>query len=156
MSQEIERKFLVNSDAYKSASFSNSRTTQAYITTDPSASVRIRINGDKGFITIKGKGNDCGTTRYEWEKEILVEEAKELLLLCPSAIIDKIRYNVNVNGAIFEVDEFFGDNAGLVIAEIELKHADDIFEKPAWLGQEVTGDVKYYNAMLVRHPFCKW
>lgn len=156
MSQEIERKFLVNSDAYKAASFSNSRITQAYLATNPSATVRVRINEEKAFITIKGKSNESGTTRFEWEKEIPVEEAKELLQLCTSVVIDKIRYKVNFNGFIYEVDEFFGDNAGLVVAEIELNHEDDAFEKPVWLGQEVTGDTKYYNAVLVKHPFGKW
>ena len=156
MPQEIERKFLVNSDAYKASSFSNTHITQAYIATNPSATVRVRINGEKAFITIKGKGNENGTTRYEWEKEIPVEEAKELLKLCTSGVIDKIRYKVNYSGFIYEVDEFFGDNAGLVVAEIELNHEDDAFEKPVWLGQEVTGDAKYYNAVLVEHPFSKW
>jgi adenylate cyclase len=156
MPQEIERKFLVATDAYKVASFSKTHIKQAYIATNPSATVRVRINGDKAFITIKGKSNESGTSRYEWEKEISVEEAKELLQLCPSGVIDKIRYKVNFKGFIYEVDEFFGDNAGLVVAEIELNHEDDAFEKPVWLGQEVTGDAKYYNAMLVKHPFGKW
>jgi len=156
MPQEIERKFLVNSDAYKASSFSNTHIAQAYIATNPSATVRVRINGEKAFITIKGKGDESGATRYEWEKEIPVEEAKELLKLCTSGVIDKIRYKVNYSGFIYEVDEFFGDNTGLVVAEIELNHEDDAFEKPVWLGPEVTGDAKYYNAVLVEHPFSKW
>jgi len=156
MPQETERKFLVNSDAYKASSFIVTRITQAYIATNPSATVRIRIYGEKAFVTIKGKGNESGTTRYEWEKEIPVEEAKELLQLSTSGVIDKIRYKVNYNGFIYEIDEFIGDNAGLVVAEIELNHEDDAFEKPVWLGQEVTGETKYYNAVLVEHPFNKW
>lgn len=156
MPQEIERKFLVKSDAYKTASFHSHHITQGYIATNSSATVRIRIQEDLGFITIKGKSNDTGTSRYEWEKEISFEEAKELLLLCSAGVIDKIRYKIRVKDFIYEVDEFFGDNDGLVIAEIELNHEEDEFEKPDWIGQEVTGDSKYYNAMLIRHPFCNW
>ena len=156
MPQEIERKFLVISDTYKALSLGKTRITQAYIATNPSASVRVRVKGDKGFLTIKGKGNDSGTTRYEWEKKIPVEEAKELLQLCTSGVIDKIRHQVNFNGFIYEVDEFFGENEGLVVAEIELNNEDDVFEKPLWLGKEVTGETKYYNAVLVQHPFSKW
>jgi adenylate cyclase len=156
MPKEVERKFLVNSDAYKALSFSITRITQAYIATNPSATVRVRINGEKAFITIKGVGNESGTTRYEWEKEITLEEANELLQLCTSGVIDKIRHKVNFNGFIYEVDEFFGENEGLVVAEIELNNEDDVFEKPHWLGKEVTGEAKYYNAVLVQHSFNKW
>lgn len=156
MPQEIERKFLVKSDAYKIASFHNSRITQGYITNSPTATVRIRIREDKGFITIKGKSNESGTTREEWEKEISLEDAKGLMQLCTVGMIDKIRYQVKVKDYMYEVDEFFGDNEGLIIAEVELKHEDEDIEKPDWIGKEVTGDAKYYNAMLVKHPFCNW
>lgn len=156
MPLEIERKFLVTSDAYKASSYSNTHILQGYISANPAATVRVRIRGDKGFLTIKGEGSESGTTRYEWEKEISLNEAKELLQLCISGVIDKIRYKVSYNGFIYDVDEFFGENEGLVVAEIELNHEGDIFEKPDWLGQEVTGDVKYYNVMLIQHPFSKW
>lgn len=156
MPQEIERKFLVTSDAYKAFSYSNTHILQGYISANPAATVRVRINGDKGFLTIKGESSESGTTRYEWEKEIPIKEAKDLLQLCTTGVIDKIRYKVNYKGFIYEVDEFFGENTGLVVAEIELNHEDDVFEKPDWLGRDVTGDIKYYNAMLVRHPYSKW
>ncbi|MEA4935819.1 MAG: CYTH domain-containing protein [Paludibacter sp.] len=156
MPQEVERKFLVSSDAYKALAFSSTLITQGYLSINPAATVRVRINGDKAFLTIKGEGSASGTTRYEWEKEISPIEAKELLQLCSSEVVDKIRYKVDFKGFIYEVDEFFGENQGLVVAEIELNHEDDFFEKPDWLGQEVTGIAKYYNAMLVNHPYCKW
>lgn len=156
MPHEIERKFLVNSDAYKALAYSSTSISQGYISTNPTATVRVRIRGDKGFLTIKGEGSENGTTRYEWEKEIPIEEAKELLQFCSSEVIEKMRYKVDYEGFVYEVDEFSGENRGLVVAEIEFNHEDDVFEKPDWLGREVTGDIKYYNAMLVRHPYSKW
>jgi len=156
MPQEIERKFLVANDVYKALSYSSTLIIQGYISTNPTAAVRVRIGGDKGYLTIKGKGSKSGTTRYEWEKEIPLNEAKELLLLCTSGMIEKIRYKVNHEGFIYEIDEFSGENSGLVVAEIELNHENEVFAKPYWLGREVTGDVRYYNAMLVRCPYSKW
>lgn len=153
---EIERKFLVVSDAFKEKASKNTRITQGFLSTDPERTVRVRIKGNEGFLTIKGKSNTSGTSRFEWEKEIDLEEAEALLKLCKKGIIDKIRYEVESNQHVYEVDEFFGDNKGLVIAEIELNAENEVFEKPNWLGSEVTGKVKYYNSQLSVIPFCEW
>lgn len=155
MAQEIERKFLVRGD-FKGEAGKVIRITQGYLSSVPERTVRVRIKGEKGFITIKGTGNDSGVIRYEWEKEIPVSEIEELLKICEPGVIDKIRYEVTRGNHIFEVDEFYGDNAGLIVAEIELSSEDEVFEKPDWLGEEVTGDARYFNAMLVRNPFNNW
>lgn len=156
MAQEIEKKFLVTSDSYKKEAFKETRITQGYLSSVPERTVRIRIKGRSGFITIKGIGNESGSSRYEWEKEIPLSEAEELLKICEPGVIDKTRYEVKRGDHTFEVDEFYGENQGLVIAEIELVNENDHFEKPAWLGTEVTGDMKYYNAMLMKKPFTNW
>ncbi|WP_405412000.1 CYTH domain-containing protein [Maribacter sp. Asnod1-A12] len=153
---EIERKFLVKSDDYKSEATSKTRIVQGFLNRDPSRTVRIRIKGDAGFITVKGKSNATGTSRFEWEKEISVEEADALLKLCEKGILDKYRYEINVGNHVYEVDEFFGENEGLTIAEIELNDENESFQKPTWLGVEVTGEVKYYNSQLSEHPFKNW
>lgn len=155
MAVEIERKFLVKGN-FKPFANSQTRITQGYLSSLPERAVRIRIRGDKGFITIKGIANTSGTSRYEWEKEIPVSEARELLNLCESGIIDKTRYLVHVAKHTFEVDDFYGENEGLVIAEIELKSENEEFIKPDWLGEEVTGDERYYNSSLVKKPFKSW
>jgi len=155
MAQEIERKFLVVGD-FKPFAHKQSRITQAYLSSVPERTVRVRINGDKAYLTIKGIGNHSGTSRYEWEKEIAVGEAEELLKICEPGIIDKTRYLVKSGDHVFEVDEFHGENQGLIVAEIELNSEDDAFEKPAWLGEEVTGLVRYFNSMLMKTPFTKW
>ncbi len=149
---EIERKFLVKGE-YKSYASASYRIAQGYLSSSPSCTVRVRIKGDKGYITIKGKSNDSGLSRYEWEKEIPANEAEELLKLCQSSIVDKIRYEVPFAGHTFEVDEFLGENTGLVVAEIELATEDEHFEKPEWLGEEVTGNKRYYNSYLSKHPY---
>ncbi|MCL2415110.1 MAG: CYTH domain-containing protein [Bacteroidales bacterium] len=156
MPQEIERKFLVKSDAFKAEVFKQTRITQGYLSSVPERTVRIRVKGDKGFITIKGIGSDSGTTRFEWEKEIPANEVVELMKIAEPGVIDKTRYQVKKGNHIYEVDEFYGENQGLVVAEIELQSEDETFEKPEWLGEEVTGDVKYYNSMLMKHPYTKW
>ena len=156
MSQEIERKFLVNSDAFKEASIKQQRITQGYLSSVPERTVRVRIKGKTGFLTIKGIGNASGTSRYEWEKEISLAEAQDLLAICKPGVIDKTRYNVVVGNHIYEVDEFYGDNEGLVVAEVELKAEDEAFEKPSWLAEEVTGDPKYFNSMLMQNPYKNW
>ena len=156
MAQEIERKFLVKSDAYKVDAFKETRITQGYLSSVPERVVRVRIKGNKGFITIKGIANASGVSRYEWEKEILVAEARELLSICEPGVIDKTRYEVKNDPFVFEVDEFYGENQGLTVAEVELSAENESFIKPEWLGEEVTGDVKYYNSMLMKHPFIKW
>ena len=147
MPQEIERKFLVRGDfkAYACQSF---RIVQGYLSSVPERTVRIRVKGEQGYLTVKGKSDVHGVTRYEWEKEIAREDAEELLKLCEPGVVDKIRYLVKVGGHIFEVDEFLGENKGLLLAEVELKQEDELFEKPEWLGEEVTGDLRYYNASV--------
>lgn len=152
MAQEIERKFLVNGD-FKSVATKATRITQGYLSSVPERTVRVRIKGDKGFITIKGVGSSSGASRYEWEKEIPIAEVEELLQLCEAGVIDKTRFLVKAGKHTFEVDEFYGENEGLVVAEVELSSEDENFEKPSWLGNEVTGDVKYYNSMLMKNPF---
>jgi adenylate cyclase len=156
MAQEIEKKFLVKSDAFKAQASKQTRITQGYLSSIPERTVRVRIKGSKGFITIKGIGSASGASRYEWEKEIPVEEVEELLKICEPGVIDKTRYEVKAGPYKFEVDEFYGENQGLVVAEIELTSESDSFEKPEWLGEEVTGDVKYYNSMLMKNPYTKW
>jgi adenylate cyclase len=155
MPQEIERKFLVIGD-FKKFATKHSVIRQGYLSSVPGRSVRIRINGEKGFITIKGAANKSGVNRYEWEKEIPVSDAEELLKICEPGVIEKIRYYIPVGEFIFEVDEFYGENEGLIVAEIELKSESDKFEKPEWLGTEVTGDRRYYNSVLCKNPFTRW
>ena len=156
MSQEIERKFLVEDDSYKQMASSSSRIVQGYICRTSGRTVRVRIRGGKGYLTIKGPSLDGGISRYEWEHEIPVDEARELMQLCESGVIDKVRYLVPFEGHIFEVDEFFGDNEGLVMAEVELEAVDEAFERPPFLGKEVTGDRRYCNSCLTEHPFKEW
>jgi CYTH domain-containing protein len=153
---EIERKFLVLSNEFIKEAFSKKRIVQGYLNSHPDRTVRIRIKGDKGFLTIKGKGNETGTTRLEWEKEISVEDAEKLLMLCENGLIDKIRHEIQVGKHVFEVDIFSGENKGLIIAEVELETEDEKFKKPDWLGKEVTNDVRFYNAYISNHPFKSW
>lgn len=150
--QEIERKFLVRG-GFKELSFNAVEIKQGYLCSDPERTVRVRVRGDKGFITIKGAGNGSGTTRFEWEKEISREEAESLLGLSEPGMIDKTRYLVrNTDGVhVWEVDEFHGRHEGLVIAEIELSSEDEPFDRPSWLGEEVTGDPRFYNSFLSSH-----
>ena len=153
---EIERKFLVRKgDAYKHAAFSSSHIRQGYIAAD-GATVRVRTRDDKAYLTIKGKSVNGGITRYEFEKEITPEEALHLLELCKGGVIDKRRYLVKSGEHVFEVDEFYGDNEGLVIAEVELEREDESYEKPDFIGREVTGDRRFYNSHLLRYPFNLW
>lgn len=155
MAQEIERKFLVNGD-FKPAAVKATHITQGYLCSAPERTVRVRIMGDKGFITIKGAASHGGVSRFEWEKEIPVEDARELLKLCEPGVIDKTRYLVPVGEHCFEVDEFYGENEGLTVAEVELGSEDESFERPDWLGEEVTGNVSYYNSMLMKNPYKNW
>ena len=156
MAQEIERKFLVKGD-YKSLVTKETRITQGYLSSVPERTVRARIKGDKGFLTIKGIGRESGASRFEWEREISLEEASSLLEICEPGVIDKTRFIVpEESGLKFEVDEFYGDNEGLIVAEIELPSEDHPFKKPDWLGEEVTGDVRYFNSMLMKNPYKKW
>jgi adenylate cyclase len=156
MPLEIERKFLVKDDSYKLESYQSTRITQGYISSASGRTVRVRIMGDKGFITIKGKSNASGTTRFEWEKEIPVADVEQLLQLCEPGIIDKTRYLVKAEPYTFEIDEFYGDNEGLTVAEIELPDEHANFSRPSWLDKEVTGDRRYYNSMLTKVPYKSW
>lgn len=154
--QEIERKFLVTSDAYKDEAFSSCRIKQGYICSERGRTVRVRIRDGRGFLTIKGPSFDGGLSRYEFEKEIDLLDAEDLFSLCEPGIIDKTRYNVRSGNHIFEVDEFYGANEGLVIAEVELNATDEVVQKPDFIGQEVTGDRRYYNSQLRQTPYCLW
>lgn len=154
--QEIERKFLVLSTLFLEEATQAQKIVQGYLNSNPERTVRIRIKNDKGFITIKGKGDSSGTTRFEWEKEISLNEAEALIQLCEPGVIDKTRYLIPKGNHVFEVDVFEGENKGLVMAEIELSTKDEVFEKPSWLGEEVTNDEKYYNAYLSKKPFTSW
>ncbi|WP_405247792.1 CYTH domain-containing protein [Cellulophaga sp. Asnod2-G02] len=153
---EIERKFLVLSDAYKGEASAKIRIVQGFLNTDPERTVRVRIKGEQGFLTIKGKGNDTGVSRFEWEKEITISEAEALLKIAEPGGIEKFRYEVLVGNHTFEVDEFFGENEGLIVAEVELKSENEAFKKPVWLGEEVSGITKYYNSQLSKHPYKSW
>ncbi|ALJ05704.1 adenylate cyclase [Pseudalgibacter alginicilyticus] len=153
---EIERKFLVNSNAFKTEALKKTRIIQGFLNTDKSRTVRVRLKGDKGFLTIKGMSSKNGLSRFEWEKEIDKIDAEALLKLCEPTIIDKERYEVKVKNHTFEIDIFFGDNEGLTIAEIELESENETFEKPSWLGEEVTGQIQYYNSQLSKKPFKIW
>lgn len=155
MPQEIERKFLVTGE-YKSQAYAHSHIVQGYISSSRGRTVRVRIRDDKGYLTIKGASNAAGTSRYEWEKEISLQEAQELMRLCEPGIIDKTRYLVRSGHHVFEVDEFYGENAGLVMAEVELASEDEPFRKPDFIGQEVTGDARYYNSHLMKQPYTTW
>ena len=157
MAQEIEKKFLVKGD-FKAEAFKQTRITQGYLSSVPERTVRIRVKGEKGFITVKGIGNASGAARFEWEKEIPVEDVRALLELAEPGVIDKTRYLVkNTDGVhTLEIDEFYGDNDGLVVAEVELADENEPFDKPEWLGEEVTGDPKYFNSMLMKNPYKNW
>lgn len=154
--KEIERKFLITSEVFKKEAYKRTRIAQGFLSTHPERTVRIRLKGDNGYITIKGKSNKSGLSRFEWEKQISLNEAKELLLLCEKGIIEKTRYEVSVGDHIFEIDEFTGENEGLIMAEVELNSEDEVFTKPEWLGKEVTGDIRYYNSQLSLNPFKNW
>ena len=153
---EIERKFLVLSNEYRNTAHAQNRIVQGFLSTDPHRTVRVRLYDDKGYITIKGISNSKGTARMEWEYEIDPAEARQLMELSVETLIEKTRYLVQVGKHLYEVDEFEGSNQGLIIAELELENEDEEFHKPDWVGQEVTGDPKYYNAQLSKIPFNQW
>ena len=156
MALEIERKFLVKDDSYKAKAYSSSRIAQGYICSARGRTVRVRICDEKGYLTIKGPSDSQGLGRYEWEKEIPIQEAQELMRLCEPGMIDKTRYLVKSGKHVFEVDEFYGENEGLTVAEVELESVDESYEKPDFIGEEVTGDVRYYNSFLMKNPFTRW
>ena len=153
---EIERKFLVKKgDAYKQFAFSRSHIQQGYLPCI-GATVRIRTRDDKAYLTIKGKATNGGLSRYEFETEITMEEASHLFKLCQGGVIDKRRYLVKSGAHTFEVDEFYGDNEGLVLAEVELAHEQEPYVKPNFIGMEVTGDARFYNKYMLNHPYSDW
>lgn len=156
MLQEIERKFRVKNTTFLQDIKSKSKIVQGYLSSNPDRTVRIRIKNDKGFITIKGRSSDSGTTRLEWEKEIDFQEAHQLMNLCEDFIIEKTRYEVIFQNQLFEIDIFEGKNEGLIIAEIELESENQNLIFPDWLGQEVTGDIRFYNAYLSQKPYDSW
>ena len=156
MTIEIERKFLVKSDDYKKEAARSIRITQGFLNTHPERTVRVRVKGDRGYLTVKGISNASGTSRFEWEREIPVAEAQSLMPLCEKGIIDKTRYEVTVGNHLFEVDEFYGDNEGLILAEVELSKEEESYESPSWLGEEVTGAPQYYNSQLSKKPYTTW
>ena len=153
---EIERKFLVKGDSYKQQAYGSSRIQQGYICSRHGRTVRVRIRDARGYLTIKGPSEDGGLSRYEFEKEITLEEARQLMKLCEPGVIDKTRYLVKSGKHTFEVDEFYGENEGLVMAEVELGSEDEPYEKPDFIGKEVTGDKRYYNSHLRECPFSVW
>ena len=153
---EIERKFLVTSSGYRKQASRKSIIIQGYLSSNPERTVRVRLRDQTGYITIKGKSNESGLSRFEWEKEVSKSDAEALLELCEETVISKTRFEVRIADHLFEVDEFDGLNKGLVIAEVELRSENEVFSKPDWLGREVTGSKKYYNSSLSQYPFCDW
>ena len=156
MPQEIERKFLVRDDSYKAMAYKKKRIRQGYICSERGRTVRVRIQNEEGYLTIKGPSDVSGMSRYEWEHALSLQEAEELMKLCEPGIIDKTRYLVRSGKHIFEVDEFYGENEGLVVAEVELGSEDEVFVKPGFIGEEVTGDIRYYNSQLMKKPYTTW
>lgn len=152
MAAEIERKFLVKEGWRPQAN--GVRIAQGYLSTVPERTVRVRIKGEKGYLTVKGR--NAGIRRAEYEYEIPLADAEEMLSLCEQPLIEKRRYLEPFGGFTWEVDVFAGANEGLIVAEIELPAEDTPFEKPAWLGAEVSGDARYYNSSLIRHPYRDW
>lgn len=153
---EIERKFLVTSSAYRDLAYKSYRIVQGFLSRDPDRTVRIRLTDDKGVLTVKGRSSEDGLKRFEWEREISKGDAEELLNICLPGTIDKMRYLVKQDNHIFEVDEFYGDNSGLVVAELELEDEHVNFKSPDWLGKEVTGNNRYYNSHLSEQPYKTW
>ena len=155
MATEIERKFLVTGDFSRQVT-SAQRIVQGYICSQPGRTVRVRIRGEEGFLTIKGASDEKGLSRYEFEQKIPLADAEELLKLCEPGAIDKMRNLVPAGKHTWEIDVFHGENEGLILAEIELASEDEPFERPDWIGQEVSGDRRYYNSMLTKHAYKQW
>lgn len=155
MSIEIERKFLVKGP-FKEQAASHTHIIQGYISSQKGRTVRVRLRDKQAYLTIKGPSRDGGLSRYEFEKEITIDEGLSLLSLCEPGVIEKDRWLVPCGKHTFEVDEFFGENEGLLLAEVELSTPDEPFDKPSFLGQEVTGDRRYYNSTLRICPYSKW
>ncbi len=156
MALEIERKFLVKDDSYRLLAVSSSHIRQGYICAQNGRTVRVRIRDDKAYLTIKGPSDNGGLSRFEWEKEISLEDGEDLMRLVQEGLIDKTRYLVPSGKHVFEVDEFYGQNQGLVVAEVELESENEEFLCPSFIGKEVTGDHRYYNSALSVHPYSTW
>lgn len=156
MGIEIERKFLITSTSFKESAHQKKEIKQGFLNSDKNRVVRVRVYDEDGYLTIKGPSNTSGTSRYEWEQKIPKKEALQLLNLCEEGIIEKERYLVCIGVHTYEIDVFFGDNEGLIVAEIELSEENEEFLKPSWLGREVTGVSKYYNSNLSKKPFNRW
>tara|TARA_R110002074_G_scaffold141650_12_gene288108 strand:+ start:743 stop:1216 length:474 start_codon:yes stop_codon:yes gene_type:complete len=156
MNLEIERKFLITNTNFKKESYQKKYIQQGFLNSDKNRVVRVRIIEEKAYLTIKGVSDKSGTSRFEWEKEISVQEAKVLMKLCEKGVIEKYRYFHKLENHVFEIDEFLGDNDGLIIAEVEIKNKNEVFIKPSYLGKEVTGNEKYYNSNLSKVPFKNW
>ena len=154
MGREIERKYLVKDDSWKAKIKHSIPIKQGYLNSAIERTVRVRISGVDGILTIKGKTENL--TREEYEYNIPLSDAEKLLLLCEKPIIEKIRYIYVQNNLTWEIDEFSGENSGLIVAEVELENEDQDFDKPQWLGKEVSDDPRYYNAALISHPFSRW
>ena len=153
---EIERKFIVRGNSYRQLAYASDRIKQGYICSGHGRTVRVRLRGGRGYLTIKGPSLDGGLSRYEFEKEITPDEAEQLFRLCEPGIIDKTRFLVKSGQHTFEVDEFYGENEGLVMAEVELSSPDEPYEKPAFIVKEVSGDRRFYNSHLRVNPFSAW
>jgi adenylate cyclase len=153
---EIERKYLVKSDEYKVLANKKYRIMQAYLVTDDIRTIRVRMKAEKAYITVKSKNNDAGVSRHEWEYEIPVSDLQDMLAFCEPGIIEKTRYEVAYKGHIIEIDEFHGENEGLIVAEIELQSENEKIALPGWLGEEVTGIRQYYNSHLRKEPYNTW
>ncbi|WP_299115646.1 CYTH domain-containing protein [uncultured Winogradskyella sp.] len=156
MATEIERKFLVTSEVFINEAYNSFDIKQGFLNSHKERTVRVRLKKNKGYLTVKGKSTENGLLRFEWEKEISKTEAESLLKLCEEGVINKKRYEVKFGNHTFEVDKFFGENEGLIVAEVELNTINETFEKPEWLGKEVTGDIKYYNSQLSKQPYNTW
>ena len=160
MMMEIERKFLlaehVDELYIRKLAIQSQRIQQAYLNSNPDRTVRVRRKGEHAFLTVKGRSSSDGLSRYEWEKPISLEEAEELFRLCEPGLIDKMRYVVPLGQQRFEVDVFYANNQGLILAELELSHISESIERPSWLGSDVTGDARYYNSQLMKKPYSQW
>jgi len=154
MAVEIERKFLLANSNWRALINNSTSIKQGYLNSNHERTTRVRIKGDKGFLTVKGKSN--GTKRLEFEYEIPLDDANEMLQLCEKPIIEKIRYEIHINDDIWEIDEFDGDNKGLLVAEVELENENQEVTIPEWIGTEVSHENKYFNSSLIKNPFSRW
>ncbi len=153
---EIERKYLVKSDRFRKLASRKRHIIQGFLCTDPERTVRVRVVDDLAFLTIKGITSDSGLSRFEWEHRLPLTDGHDLLALCKKPLMEKFRYEIPVGSHLFEVDEFLGANLGLLLAEVELSREDEAVPVPDWIGEEVTGQNKYYNSQLSINPFTTW